>query len=193
MHLPPRCRSTPMATRWWCGSRTTAPRPTSTRTGSQLGRSASIAASAMIHPSTAWSRRNVPRAHANRGKCTPTARPVRWVNAREACASSSKKSLTRVGVRPVRPSGARSCTRRMPHTPRDSTCTRMMSSLSPFGPFGSPMSNPGVCVRWFCQAQMSASRWGPWGRGPAMGRVVGGPEHAVNLGERHPEARGRTT
>ena len=53
------------------------------------------------------------------------------------------------------------------------------------------MSKPDVGVRWLCQAQMSASRWGPWGRAPAMGRVVDGREHAVNLGERLFGARGR--
>ena len=26
---------------------------------------------------------------------------------------------------------------------------------------------------------MSASKWGPWGRGPASGRAIGGLKHAV--------------
>ena len=43
----------------------------------------------------------------------------------------------------------------------------LQRSLSPWGPLGGAMSKPDVSVRWFCQAQMSASRWGPWGRGPA--------------------------
>jgi len=41
------------------------------------------------------------------------------------------------------------------------------------------MSKPDVGVRWLCQAHMSACRWGPWGRGPAGGRAVGGLKHAV--------------
>jgi hypothetical protein len=38
------------------------------------------------------------------------------------------------------------------------------------------MSEPGVRVRWFCQAQMSASKWGPWGRGAGRRQGVWRPE-----------------
>ncbi len=54
------------------------------------------------------------------------------------------------------------------------------------------MSKPDVGVRWFCQAHMSASQWGAWGRGPAVGRAFGGLNCSVNLEERLCRARGRT-